>query len=280
MKIIDSHQHFWNPSRGDYFWMSKDDKTLFRKYGVNDLLKESSTTELFKTVLVQAAPTNQETEYMLGISDSTDLVAGVVGWIDFEDINQIKQLEIFSDHPKLVSIRPMIQDIRDVDWMLNKNFNKIFNSLIDLDICFDALGFPIHLDNFYEIAKTYENLKIVVDHLMKPKICKNDKEEFNNWKNKISKLSKLDNVYCKFSGMVTEACDNWTEEDLRPYYEVVLNTFTDKKLMWGSDWPVCKLRTDYKGWLNSSKNLTKDLSLNEKENIFYHNVIKFYSLKI
>mgnify|MGYP003325180644 FL=1 len=115
---------------------------------------------------------------------------------------------------------------------------------------------------------------------MKPKICKNDKEEFNNWKNKISKLSKLDNVYCKFSGMVTEACDNWTEEDLRPYYEVVLNTFTDKKLMWGSDWPVCKLRTDYKGWLNSSKNLTKDLSLNEKENIFNHNVIKFYNLKI
>ena len=90
MKIIDSHQHFWNPSRGDYFWMDKNDKTLFRKYGVNDLLKESSTTELFKTVLVQAAPTNQETEYMLGISDSTDLVAGVVGWIDFEDINQIK----------------------------------------------------------------------------------------------------------------------------------------------------------------------------------------------
>ena len=116
--------------------MDKNDKTLFRKYGVNDLLKESSTTELFKTVLVQAAPTNQETEYMLGISDSTDLVAGVVGWIDFEDINQIKQLKIFSEHPKLVSIRPMIQDIRNVDWMLNKNFNKIFNSLIDLDICF------------------------------------------------------------------------------------------------------------------------------------------------
>ena len=134
MKIIDSHQHFWNPSRGDYFWMAKDNKTLFRKYGVNDLLKESSTTELFKTVLVQAAPTNQETEYMLGISDSTDLVAGVVGWIDFEDINQIKQLKIFSEHPKLVSIRPMIQDIRDVDWMLNKNFNQIFNSLIDLDL--------------------------------------------------------------------------------------------------------------------------------------------------
>ena len=117
------------------------------------------------------------------------MVAGVVGWIDFEDINQIKQLEIFSDHPKLVSIRPMIQDIRDVDWMLNKNFNKIFNSLIDLDICFDALGFPIHLENFYEIAKTYENLKIVVDHLMKPKICKNDKEEFRRSKKSFTCIS-------------------------------------------------------------------------------------------
>ena len=280
MKIIDSHQHFWNPARGDYFWMAENNKTLFRKYGVIDLLKESKNTELFKTVLVQAAPTNQETEYMLGIADSTDLVAGVVGWINFEDTNQIKQLEIFSKHPKLVSIRPMIQDIKDVDWMLNENFDQIFNSLINLNICFDALGFPVHLDNFYKIAKTYQNLKIVIDHLMKPKICKNDKEEFNDWKNKISKLSKLDNVYCKFSGMVTEACDNWNEEDLRPYYEVVLNAFTDKKLMWGSDWPVCKLRTDYKSWLNSSKNLTKDLSLKEKENIFYNNVIKFYNLKL
>tara|TARA_B100000989_G_scaffold128646_1_gene95555 strand:- start:87 stop:929 length:843 start_codon:yes stop_codon:yes gene_type:complete len=280
MKIIDSHQHFWNPSRGDYFWMAKDNKTLFRKYGVNDLLKESKNTELFKTVLVQAAPSNQETEYMLGIADSTDLVAGVVGWIDFEDISQIKQLRIFSEHPKLISIRPMIQDIKDVDWMLNKDFNQMFNSLIDLDICFDALGFPVHLDNFYKIAKTYNNLKIVIDHLMKPKICKNDNEEFNDWKNKISKLSKLENVYCKFSGMVTEACDNWNEEDLIPYYEVVLNAFTDKKLMWGSDWPVCKLRTDYKSWLNSSKNLTKDLSLKEKENIFYNNAIKFYNLKL
>ena len=280
MKIIDSHQHFWDPSRGDYFWMSKDNKILNRKYNLEDLVKDSTSIDLYKTVLVQAAATNAETEYMLNIAENSELVSGVVGWVNFEDPNQLEQLKIFAKNPKFVGVRPMIQDISDENWVLNKNFDIFFKTIIDLDLCFDALGFPIHLNNFLIIASRYPSLRFIIDHLMKPKICKNDKEEFDHWKNMMNKLSKLDNVYCKFSGMVTEACENWTENDLKPYSNEILKMFTDKKILWGSDWPVCKLRTDYMEWFNISQSLTNNLSLVQKQNIFYENAIKFYKLKI
>ena len=280
MKIIDSHQHFWDPSRGDYFWMPKDNKILNRKYNLEDLVKDSTSIDLYKTVLVQAAATNAETEYMLNIAENSELVSGVVGWVNFEDPNQLEQLKIFAKNPKFVGVRPMIQDISDENWVLNKNFDIFFKTIIDLDLCFDALGFPIHLNNFLIIASKYPSLRFVIDHLMKPKICKNDKEEFDHWKNMMNKLSKLDNVYCKFSGMVTEACENWTENDLKPYSNEILKMFTDKKILWGSDWPVCKLRTDYMEWFNISQSLTNNLSLVQKQNIFYENAIKFYNLKI
>jgi L-fuconolactonase len=280
MKIIDSHRHFWDPSRGDYFWMPKDNKILNRKYNLEDLVKDSTSIDLYKTVLVQAAATNAETEYMLNIAENSELVSGVVGWVNFENPNQLEQLKIFAKNPKFVGVRPMIQDISDENWVLNKNFDIFFKTIIDLDLCFDALGFPIHLNNFLIIASRYPSLRFIIDHLMKPKICKNDKEEFDHWKNMMNKLSKLDNVYCKFSGMVTEACENWTENDLKPYSNEILKMFTDKKILWGSDWPVCKLRTDYMEWFNISQSLTNNLSLVQKQNIFYENAIKFYKLKI
>ena len=280
MKVIDSHQHFWDPSRGDYHWMPKDNPILNRKYEVKDLSEASGSIDLHKTILVQAAATNAETEYMLHIAESSDLVCGVVGWVNFEDKNQLNQLRIFSKHPKFIGVRPMIQDIPDENWVLNKNFDIFFKSIIDLDLSFDALGLPIHLENFYIIASKYPKLRFVIDHLMKPKIYNNKQEEFIHWKKGMSKLSRLDNVYCKFSGMVTEACENWDEQDLKPYSDEILNLFTDKKIMWGSDWPVCNLRTNYLGWYNAAINLTNELSLAEKQNIFYNNSINFYKLKL
>ena len=178
MKVIDSHQHFWDPSRGDYHWMPKDNPILNRKYEVKDLSEASGSIDLHKTILVQAAATNAETEYMLHIAESSDLVCGVVGWVNFEDKNQLNQLRIFSKHPKFIGVRPMIQDIPDENWVLNKNFDIFFKSIIDLDLSFDALGFPIHLENFYIIASKYPKLRFVIDHLMKPKIYNNNQEDF------------------------------------------------------------------------------------------------------
>ena len=280
MQIIDAHHHFWDPSRGDYSWMPQDNKILNRKYDLEDLAKDSRSIDLYKTVLVQAAATNAETEYMLNIAENSNLVSGVVGWVNFEDPNQLKQLKTFAKNPKFVGVRPMIQDIPDENWVLNKDFDIFFKTIIDLDLSFDALGFPIHLDNLYITASKYPSLRFVIDHLMKPKICNNDQKEFDHWKNGMSKFSNLDNVYCKFSGMVTEACKNWTEDDLKLYTNEIFQIFTDKKILWGSDWPVCNLRTDYIGWFNTAQNLTNNLSLDQKQNIFYENAIKFYKLKI
>ena len=115
---VDAHQHYWQPARGDYGWMPKDDPILSRPYFPADLAPFLKTAGVDRTVLVQAAPTVEETEYMLGIADATPSVAAVVGWIDFEDRSHLKQLERLKSHPKFVGVRPMIQDIADVDWML------------------------------------------------------------------------------------------------------------------------------------------------------------------
>ena len=131
MKIIDSHQHFWNPSRGDYHWMPKDHSILNQKYEVKDLSQVSDAIDLHKTILVQAAATNAETEYILNIAKNSDLVCGVVGWVNFKDKNQLEQLKIYSKHPKFLGVRPMIQDIPDENWVLNQNFDIFFKSLID-----------------------------------------------------------------------------------------------------------------------------------------------------
>ena len=123
MKIIDSHQHFWDPSRGDYLWMPKDDKILSRIYSETDLILDFKSTNVTNTVLVQAAATNNETEYMLSIADKSKIVSGVVGWINFENPKQLSQLKKFAKHPKFVGIRPMIQDIPDVNWMMNEKLD-------------------------------------------------------------------------------------------------------------------------------------------------------------
>jgi L-fuconolactonase len=280
MKIIDSHQHFWDPSRGDYLWMPKDDKILSRIYSETDLILDFKSTNVTNTVLVQAAATNNETEYMLSIADKSKIVSGVVGWINFENPKQLSQLKKFAKHPKFVGVRPMIQDIPDVNWMMNEKLDWAFKSIMDMNLTFDALGFPQHLENFLILAKKYSSLKIVIDHFMKPKISNNNAREFKNWATGISNLAELKNVYCKFSGIITEHSKNWKENDLKPYTDHILNVFGSERVMWGSDWPVCKLRAEYSEWFNTSQNLTNHLSLEEKENIFGKTAIKFYTLSL
>ena len=159
----------------------------------------------------------------------------MVGWINFENPKQLSQLKKFAKHPKFVGVRPMIQDIPDVNWMMNEKLDWAFKSIMDMNLTFDALGFPQHLENFLILAKKYSSLKIVIDHFMKPKISNNNAREFKNWATGISNLAELKNVYCKFSGIITEHSKNWKENDLKPYTDHVLNVFGSERAMWGSD---------------------------------------------
>lgn len=278
---IDAHHHFWNPARGDYDWMPKDNAVLNRTYLPRDFAPHLAQSGIDRTVLVQAAATVEETEYMLGIADATDSAAAVVGWIDFEDRNHLKHLERLRDHPKFVGVRPMIQDIPDVDWMLREDVQWAYSALGDLDLTFDALGFSRHLVNFLTLLKRYPKLRVVVDHCMKPQIRDHGttREEFALWAEGMARIADETTAFCKFSGLVTEANEGWTVDDLRPYAAHLLQVFGPDRLMWGSDWPVCLLRADYGDWHQAAQTLTTELSDTGKEQIFGGTAARFYGIK-
>ena len=278
---IDAHHHFWNPARGDYDWMPKDNAVLNRSYLPHDFAPRLAQAGIDRTVLVQAAATVEETEYMLGIADATDSVAAVVGWIDFEDRSHLKHLERLRDHPKFVGVRPMIQDIPDVDWMLREDVQWAYSALVDLDLTFDALGFSRHLHNFLTLLKRYPKLRVVVDHCMKPQIRDHGtaREEFALWAEGIARIADETTAFCKFSGLVTEANEGWTVDDLRPYAAHLLQVFGPDRLMWGSDWPVCLLRADYRDWHQAAQTLTAELGDPGKEQVFGGTAVRFYGIK-
>jgi L-fuconolactonase len=277
---IDAHQHYWNPARGDYGWMPKDDPVLARVYMPSDLQPELDAAGISKTVLVQAAASVEETDYLLGIADATASVAAVVGWIDFESRSHLKHLERLRSHTKFAGVRPMIQDIPDADWMLRDDVQWGFSALVDLDLTFDALGFSRHLANFLTILKRYPKLRVAVDHCMKPQIRDHGaaREEFGIWAEGMTRIAGETGAFCKLSGLVTEASESWTEDDLRPYSEHVLKTFGAGRIMWGSDWPVCRLRASYGEWYAAAQSLCASLNDAERARVFGGTAARFYRL--
>jgi L-fuconolactonase len=278
--LIDAHQHYWTPERGDYFWMPKGHAVLDRQYMPYDLAPQLKAAGIQKTVLVQAAPTVNETEFMLGIADASPSVAKVVGWVDFENRADLKQLQRLKAHPKFAGVRPMIQDIADTDWMLRGDIQWAFEALVDLDLTFDALGFSRHLKNFLTIFERYPKLRVVIDHSMKPQIRDHQtaKDEFKFWSAGMGRIAKETNVYCKFSGLVTEDIEAWSTDRLRPYAGFVLEAFGPDRVMWGSDWPVCRLRCEHANWLKSAKDLTAHYSAGDRARIFGGSAAEFYRI--
>jgi L-fuconolactonase len=277
---IDSHQHYWDPARGDYDWMPPDNPILSRPYYPQDLAPALAEAGITKTVLVQAAASIEETEYLLGMADATPSVGAVVGWIDFENPTHLKHLQRLKNHPKFAGVRPMIQDIADVNWMLRADVQWAFAALADLDLTFDALGFTRHLENFLTIFKHYPNLRTVVDHCMKPQIRDHQsaQNEFALWSEGMSRIANETNAFCKLSGIVTEANEDWHAQDLEPYVAHVLNTFTPTRVMWGSDWPVCRLRCEYGDWVKAAEELCLHFSEAETAEVFGGTASRFYRL--
>ncbi|MHA1151181.1 MAG: amidohydrolase family protein [Alphaproteobacteria bacterium] len=279
---IDAHQHYWEPRRGDYDWMPRDDAVLSRKYTPADLAASLAKHGIARSVLVQAAATVEETEYMLGIADASETVAAVVGWVDFENPDHLRHLERLARHPKFVGLRPMIQDIPDVDWMLRDDVQWAYQAIIDLDLTFDALGFPRHLDNFLTLLRRYPEMRVTIDHGMKPPIRDHAEapEGFDRWAEGMSRLADRTQATCKFSGLVTEAKQDWTLDDLRPYADHILAAFGPGRVMWGSDWPVCQLRASYDAWRQAAQALTAHLDTQERAQVFGGTAIGFYRLEV
>lgn len=275
---IDAHQHYWHPARGDYAWMPRDVPVFYRPYAPPDLAPELAAHGIDATVLVQAAATVGETEYLLGIADATPSVASVVGWIDFENPDDDATLKRLAHHPKFAGVRPMIQDIPDDDWMLRDDVQWGFRAIADAGLTFDALGFPRHLANFLTILTRYPGMRVVVDHCMKPQIGEHSESSFRFWADGMARIAGETGAFCKFSALVTEAGEDWTVEDLRPYADHVLTVFGPERVMWGSDWPVCRYRCEYGVWRAAAETLTAHLSGADRARVFGSTAAAFYGI--
>lgn len=273
--MIDAHVHLWKIARGDYGWMSPDLTAIYRDFDVTDLRERLASTGVAQAVLVQAAPTVAESEFLLEIAEANEEIAGVVGWIDFESPAAAGDLAALGRSPWLKSVRPMIQDIPDPDWMLKPELDAAFRALIDQDICFDALVLTHHLKQFRELLARYPDLRVIVDHGAKPKIAEG---LIDDWAADMKAIARSGRVYCKLSGLATEAAADWTPEHLRPYVEHLLECFGPERLVWGSDWPVLRLAGNYKDWFNLAQSFCKDLNEEERTAVFGENARRFYRL--
>ena len=272
---VDSHQHFWRRDRGDYDWLTADLAPIYHDFLPKDLRPKLAAANIAKTILVQAAPTEQETNFLLMLADETDYVAGVVGWIDMMNEAPIERLRSLARHSKFKGIRPMIQDIADTNWILNPKFSPIFETMIELDTSFDALVKPHHLGALLELLLRHPNLKVVIDHGAKPEIAKG---HFQEWAKSISLIASDTQAYCKLSGLVTEAGENSDFNVLKPYMGHLLDCFGAERLMWGSDWPILNLTTSYRDWHKSCESYLSQLTAEEQNCIWSKTATDFYRL--
>jgi L-fuconolactonase len=272
---IDSHQHFWQLQRGDYDWLTEDLQVLYRDCLPLELADHLRRAGIDKTVLVQAATTVAESEYLLSLADEHDFIAGVVGWIDMAAPDALAQLDHLAQHPKLLGIRPMIQDIADPLWMLKDELTPVYRELITRGLRFDALVKPQHLDALLELLQRHPDLPVVIDHGAKPDIAN---EEFAHWADRMQALAQQTQACCKLSGLLTEAGPDAGAEQLAPYVEHLLQCFGPQRLMWGSDWPVLNLASNYPRWLTVTESLLANLEPADQDAIMGGTAIRFYGL--
>lgn len=243
--ILDAHQHFWRLDRGDYGWLTPDLALIHRDFGPADLVPLLREAGVDGTILVQAAPTVRETEYLLGLAHETEFVRGVVGWVDFDAPDAPDQVAQLASDPLLVGLRPMIQDIADDEWMLRPSHGPVLEAMIAHNLTFDALVLPRHLTRLRRLIDRHPDLRVVIDHGAKPDIAGGAQEA---WATDMAMLARETRAFCKLSGLATEAAPDWTLQDLAPYAAHLLNCFSPNRLIWGSDWPVLRLAGDYLGW--------------------------------
>lgn len=275
---IDSHQHFWQASRGDYYWMSPSAPILCRDYMPEDLKPLLEEHRINKTILVQAAPTVAETDFLLGIAREQDFVAGVTGWLDMDSKHFLEQFAHYSELPKFVALRPMLQDLPEDDWILRPRVVQSLRDVAAQDFPFEILTYPRQLPYVLKALDQAPNLRAVVNHISKPEIKARKMEP---WKSLLREVAQHPNVYCKLSGMITEADQkNWKPDDLRPYVEFVLEDFGLHRVMYGSDWPVCLCAGSYDQVVNAiSGILAPYLDDASAAEVFGDNAARFYKLR-
>jgi L-fuconolactonase len=243
--IVDAHQHFWDPARGDYGWL-KPDNPIHRVFASVDLHPLMIDTSVDATILVQAAPTPAETDYLLSIARDTPWVLGVVGWIDLLAPEAVDQVTRRAGDPLFLGVRPMLQDLPDPNWILQPALAPALEAIAAAGLMFDALVLSHQIAAIAELARRHPRLAIMLDHGAKPRL--GDADAMLGWAREMEKLSAMPNVTCKVSGLLTELTPAGTRDDVARAIGVLFDLFGADRLVWGSDWPVLTLAGSYSGW--------------------------------
>lgn len=276
---IDAHQHFWLYNRTDYGWIDDLMKVIKRNFLPGDLQPELTKAGMSGSVVVQARQSVEETRWLLQLAGQYDFIKGVVGWVDLTSENELKcQLDEFSKSKKFIGVRHVVHDEPSDNFMLRDDFLKGISLLKGYNLTYDLLLFPKHLPVAEAVVSMFPEQKFVLDHISKPLI---KDQIISPWKEYLVRLAEHTNVWCKLSGMITEAdWENQKPEDLYPYLDIVLEAFGTGRLMTGSDWPVCLLAGEYKDVIGIVKGYISEMSDDIQEKILGMNCIDFYGLNV
>ncbi|MCK4922583.1 MAG: amidohydrolase family protein [Bacteroidales bacterium] len=272
---IDAHHHFWQYNPVEYDWIDDSMKKIRKDFLPGHLMDELKKTSIEGVISVQARQIIEETEWLLEFANEHSFIKGVTGWLPLIDPEIDKYLEKYSANKKLKAVRHVLQGEAD-NYMLADNFYRGIQALKKYNLIYEVLITESQLGNSIKVVDMHPDQIFVLDHIAKPLI----KEGIiSPWKENIIELSKRNNIYCKISGMVTEAdFQSWTPESLFPYMEVVLEAFGPERLLFGSDWPVCEVACEYSEWVDLVKKFLSQLSNIESDMIMGKNAIKIYNL--
>ena len=274
---IDSHQHFWIYDPNQYPWMTDELSAIRSNHLPEHLQVEFDRLGIDGSVAVQARQSLDESRWLLKMADESSLIKGVVGWVDLRSEYVEDQLAEFAEHPKFVGVRHVVQDEPDENFMLLPEFIRGISKLKSYDLSYDILVFPNQLPAAIELVKQFPDQPFVLDHIAKPLI--KDKE-ISTWNEHIRELAQFSDLNCKVSGMITEAnWATWKTSDFTPYLDVVFEAFGEDRLMYGSDWPVCKLAGSYRQVYDLTDNYLSQFSPLAKEKFFGGVASEFYRLK-
>ena len=273
---IDSHQHFWKYEPKTQAWINDSMSAIRRDFLPSDLEEVYEKNSIDGCVAVQADQTLAETDFLLELAAENDFIKGVVGWVDLRDKNVEADLEKYRDHYKLKGWRHVVQEEADHNFLLRNDFLRGISHLKKYDYTYDILVFPHQLGSVLEFVKHFPDQKFVIDHIAKPYI----KDGFyEGWAVLMTEIAKHENVYCKLSGMITEADYNsWKPEQLHPYIDLVLDVFGSKRVMFGSDWPVCLVAGKYEQVKSVVTDAIAELNEQDQRMIMGRNAVAFYRL--
>lgn len=275
MNRIDAHQHFWkfDPIRDS--WIDESMQKIQRDFLPEDLLPLLHENQFSGCVAVQASQSEDETNFLVNLAAKNDFIKGVVGWIDLRGVTIEERLNHFSSNKIIKGFRHVVQGEPD-DFMLRKDFQNGISALKQFDFTYDILIFHRQLPAAIELVNQFQDQTFVIDHVAKPDIKSGD---ILSWKKGIQEISKAENVFCKISGMVTEAdWKNWKTDDLKPYLDIIFENFSADKLMFGSDWPVLNVASNYTEVVKTLEDYMAQLPVENQNKIWYENAISFYKL--